>query len=116
VILASAAAIGLGTVAGGWRIIRTLGGKFYRIRSVHSFASQLSSGLVILIVTLLGGPVSTTQVVSSAILGAGAGQRVSQVRWGVLMDILVAWLLTLPASAGLSAVAYFAIHFLTGVS
>lgn len=116
VILASAAAIGLGTVVGGWRIIRTLGGKFYRIRSVHSFASQLSSGVVILVVTMLGGPVSTTQVVSSAILGAGAGQRVSQVRWGILTDILVAWLLTVPVSAGLSAMAYFVIHFLTGVS
>lgn len=116
VILASALAIGLGTAAGGWRIIRTLGGKFYRVRTVHSFASQLSSGLVILTMTLLGGPVSTTQVVSTAILGAGAGQRVSQVRWGVMGDILVAWLLTLPASAGISAAVYLAIHFLTGVS
>ncbi|GAB4581747.1 MAG: inorganic phosphate transporter [Anaerolineales bacterium] len=115
VILACAVAIGLGTAAGGWRIIRTLGGKFYRIRTVHSFASQLSSGLVILTMTLLGGPVSTTQVVSSAILGAGAGQRVSQVRWGVTGDILIAWLLTLPASAGLSAVVYLVIRYLTGV-
>lgn len=106
VIVACAAAIGLGTAAGGWRIIRTLGGKFYRIRSVHSFASQLSSGLVILLVTLLGGPVSTTQVVSSAILGAGAGQRVSQVRWSVLNEIWIAWLLTLPVSAGLGALLY----------
>jgi len=116
VIFACAAAIGLGTLAGGWRIIRTLGGKFYRIRAVHSFASQLSSGLVILIVTLLGGPVSTTQVVSSAIIGAGAGQRVSQVRWGVTTDILVAWLLTLPASAGLGAAIYLTLRHFTGVS
>ena len=114
VILSSAAAIGLGTAAGGWSIIRTLGGKFYRIRPVHSFASQLSSGLVILVVTLLGGPVSTTQVVSSAILGAGAGQRISQVRWGVMKDILTAWLLTLPVSAGLGALFYWLVNFLTG--
>jgi len=114
VIFASAAAIGLGTAAGGWSIIRTLGGKFYRIRSVHSFASQLSSGLVILIVSLLGGPVSTTQVVSSAILGAGAGQRVSQVRWGVMGDILTAWLLTLPASAGLAILFYWLVNSMTG--
>ena len=114
VIFASAAAIGLGTVMGGWSIIRTLGGKFYRIRSVHSFASQLSSGLVILIMTLLGGPVSTTQVVSSAILGAGAGQRVSQVRWGVTKDILTAWLLTLPASAGLAVLFYWLVISMTG--
>ena len=116
VILACAAAIGVGTAAGGWRIIHTLGGKFYRIRAVHSFASQLASGAVILGASLVGGPVSTTQVVSSAILGAGAGQRVSQVRWGVLKDILVAWLLTLPASAGLSALIYFPVNYLIGVS
>ncbi|NUM47253.1 MAG: inorganic phosphate transporter [Anaerolineales bacterium] len=115
VIVACAAAIGLGTAAGGWRIIRTLGGKFYRIRSVHSFASQLSSGLVILLVTLLGGPVSTTQVVSSAILGAGAGHRVSQVRWTVLNEIWIAWLLTLPVSAGLSALLYGLIYYFLGV-
>lgn len=114
VVFASAAAIGLGTAAGGWRIIRTLGGKFYRIRSVHSFASQLASGVVILGASLIGGPVSTTQVVSSAILGAGAGQRVSQVRWGILNDILAAWLLTLPVSAGLSALVYFPISFALG--
>ena len=115
VILASAAAIGLGTAVGGWRIIHTLGGKFYRIRAVHSFASQLASGVVILGASLVGGPVSTTQVVSSAIIGAGAGQRASQVRWGVLSDILVAWFLTLPASAGLSALVYFPIAFFLGV-
>ncbi|HUF40071.1 MAG TPA: inorganic phosphate transporter [Anaerolineales bacterium] len=102
VTLVSAAAIALGTAAGGWRIIRTLGGRFYRIRPVHSFASQLTSGLVITLASLLGGPVSTTQVVSSSILGVGAGQRVSQVRWNVLKDIFIAWLLTVPASGALS--------------
>jgi len=112
VILTSAAAIGLGTAAGGWRIIHTLGGKFYRIRPIHSFTSQLSSMVVILTASIFGGPVSTTQVVSSSIIGVGAAQRKSQVRWGVLGDILLAWFLTVPASAGLAALLYFLIDYL----
>ncbi len=106
VIFLSAGAMALGTATGGWRVIRTLGGRFYRIRPIHGFVAQFSSAAVVLTASLLGGPVSTTQVVSSAILGAGAAQRRSQVRWGVLVDILVAWLLTIPASAGLGALLY----------
>lgn len=112
VILASATAIGIGTASGGWRIIHTLGGKFYRIRPIHSFASQLSSMVVILTASLFGGPVSTTHVVSSSILGVGAAQRRSQVRWGVMSDILLAWFLTVPASAGIAALLYFLIDYL----
>jgi PiT family inorganic phosphate transporter len=110
VIILSAVAIASGTALGGWRIIHTLGGRFYRIRPIHSFTSQLSSASVILTASLLGGPVSTTQVVSLAILGAGAAQRKSMVRWGVLVDIVVAWLLTVPAAALMAAVIYFAIR------
>ena len=112
VILASATAIGIGTASGGWRIIHTLGGKFYKIRPIHSFTSQLSSMLVILTASLLGGPVSTTHVVSSAIIGVGAAQRKSQIRWGVMSDILVAWFLTVPVSAGFAAGLYFLIDYL----
>jgi PiT family inorganic phosphate transporter len=112
VILISAGTMAAGTATGGWRIIHTLGGKFYRIRPIHSFASQLTSGLVVLGMSLLGGPVSTSQVVSSAILGVGAAQRRSQVRWGVMSDILVAWLLTIPAAAGMAALLYFPLKFL----
>jgi len=112
VILASATAIGIGTAAGGWRIIHTLGGKFYRIRPIHSFASQLTSMAVILTASLFGGPVSTTHVVSSSILGVGSAQRRSQVRWGVMSDILLAWFLTVPASAGIAALLYFLIDYL----
>ena len=112
VILISATAIGIGTAAGGWRIIHTLGGKFYRIRPIHSFASQLTSMVVILTASLFGGPVSTTHVVSSSILGVGSAQRRSQVRWGVMSDILVAWFLTVPASAGIAALLYFLIDYL----
>jgi PiT family inorganic phosphate transporter len=112
VILISAAAIGIGTAAGGWRIIHTLGGKFYKIRPIHSFTSQLSSMLVILGASLMGGPVSTTHVVSSSIIGVGAAQRKSQVRWGVMGDILLAWFLTVPASAGVAAGLYYLIDYL----
>ncbi|MCJ7530260.1 MAG: inorganic phosphate transporter, partial [Anaerolineales bacterium] len=102
----------LGTALGGWRIIRTLGAKFYRVRPIHSFASQLSSAAVILTSSLLGGPVSTTQVVSSSILGVGAAQRISQVRWNILYEIFLAWFLTIPLTAGLAALLYLAIKLL----
>jgi PiT family inorganic phosphate transporter len=99
VVALSASAISLGTASGGWRLIETLGGKFFKIRPVHAFGSQLTSASVILGAALLGGPVSTTQVVSSSIMGAGSADRVSKVRWAVARDIAVAWLLTIPVSA-----------------
>ena len=107
VILLSASTMALGTALGGWRLIRTLGGKFYKIRPVHSFATQLTSALVILSASLLGLPVSTTQVVSSAIIGVGASERFGKVRWSVAGDILTAWLVTIPASALFSAGIYW---------
>jgi PiT family inorganic phosphate transporter len=109
VITLSASAIALGTATGGWRLIRTLGGKFYKIRPVHAFATQLTSAGIILGAALLGGPVSTTQVVSSAILGAGSADRVSKVRWTVARDIAVAWVLTIPISALVAAGIYLVI-------
>jgi len=112
VMIASATAIGLGAAAGGWRIIHSLGGKFYRIRPIHSFSSQLTSTIVIIAASLTGGPVSTTHVVSSAILGVGAAQRRSQVRWGVMKEIMVAWLLTVPITAGVAVLVYFPIAYL----
>jgi len=106
VIAACAGAIALGTALGGWRIIRTLGGKFYKVRPVHSFASQIASAGVILGAALMGGPVSTTHVVSTAILGVGSAERLSKVRWGVVGQIIVAWLLTIPASALVAVACY----------
>ena len=103
VIVLSAAAIAVGTSLGGWRLIRTLGGKFYKIRPLHSFSTQLSSGIVILGASFFGAPVSTSQVVSSAIIGVGASERFSKVRWSVAGDILTAWLITIPVSALLAA-------------
>jgi PiT family inorganic phosphate transporter len=99
--------IGLGTAVGGWKLIRTLGGKFYRIRPVDGFASQFASAAVIISASLVGGPVSTTQVVSSAIMGVGAAERVNKVRWGVAQEIGVAWLLTIPATALVGAGLYW---------
>jgi PiT family inorganic phosphate transporter len=107
VILVSGGMIALGTSVGGWKLIRTLGGKFYKIRPVDGFTAQLASAAVILSASLVGGPVSTTQVVSSAIMGVGAAERVNKVRWGVAREIATAWLLTIPVSALLAAGIYW---------
>ena len=110
VIIASATAIALGTASGGWRIIKTVGFKIYRLRSVHAFCAQTSSATVILAASLLGGPVSTTHVVSSSIMGVGAGQRMSAVRWGVAKNIILAWFITIPAAAAMAGLSFFLIR------
>ena len=112
VILASAGAIAFGTLLGGWSLIRTLGSKFYRVRPIHGFSAQTASSAVILSAALLGGPVSTTHVVSSAIVGAGSAERVQKVRWGVANNIVISWLLTIPASGAISALIYALIHWM----
>lgn len=112
VILISAGMLAAGTAVGGWRLIRTLGGKFYKIRPVHGFSTQLASGLVILSATLTGLPVSTSQVVSSGIIGVGASERFGKVRWGVAGDILTAWMVTIPVSALFSAGIYAMLMYL----
>jgi PiT family inorganic phosphate transporter len=101
-----ASAIALGTAVGGWRLIKTLGAKFYKIRPVHAFGSQLTSAVVILGAGLLGGPVSSTHVISSAIVGAGSADRISKVRWNAVRDMGLAWLLTIPLSALLAVALY----------
>ena len=111
VIAISASAIALGTALGGWRLIRTLGGKFYKIRPVHGFSTQLTSGLVIMAASFFGLPVSTSQVVSSAIIGVGSSERFGKVRWSVAQEIVAAWFITIPASALVAAVVYWLIIF-----
>lgn len=106
VILASASAISLGTFLGGWRLIRTMGAGFYRVRPLHAFSSQVSSFGVIIGAALWGAPVSTTQVISSSIVGAGSAERINKVRWGIAMQIVSAWLLTIPATGLLGAFFY----------
>jgi len=104
VIGASATAIALGTALGGWRLIKTMGAGFYRIRAAHAFSSQVASSAVILSAALLGGPVSTTQVISSSIVGAGAAERLNMVRWGLAGQIAMAWLITIPVTALLGGI------------
>jgi inorganic phosphate transporter, PiT family len=103
VALAAAIAIGLGTWAGGWRIIRTMGTRIVRMKPVDGFAAQTAAAAVIQLATTWGLPVSTTQVVSGAVMGAGATRRFSAVRWGVARRIVWAWIFTIPASAVLAA-------------
>jgi PiT family inorganic phosphate transporter len=110
VIASCAGAIALGTASGGWRIIKTMGSKIYRLRTVHAFCAQTASATVILGAALLGGPVSTTHVVSSSIMGVGAGQRMSAVRWGVAKNIMLAWFITIPASAVMAGLSFFLIR------
>jgi len=103
---AVAGAIALGAAMGGWRLIRTVGGRILRVRPVHGFVSQLGSAGVIVLAAWGGAPISTTQVINSAIMGTGAAERWSKVRWRVARDMLVAWLLTIPLSAALAAMCY----------
>jgi len=112
VITSCAIAIAFGTASGGWRIIKTVGSRIYRLRSIHAFCAQTASAAVILGASLLGGPVSTTHVVSSSIMGVGAGQRISAVRWGVAKNIIVAWFITIPASALMAGLSFFLIRMI----
>jgi len=107
VIALSAGMISLGTAVGGWRLIKTLGGRIYKIRPVHGYVSQISGAIIILGAALLGGPVSTTQVMSSSIMGAGSAERLSKVRWQVGSEMLLAWVMTIPVSAVMAALLYF---------
>jgi len=114
VIAASAGMIALGTAFGGWRLIRTLGGRIYKIRPVHGFVSQISGASIILGAAMLGGPVSTTQVMSSSIMGAGSAERLTKVRWQVGSEMLLAWVMTIPISAALAALFYWPLGLLFG--
>ena len=106
VIVSSATAIALGTYVGGWRIIRTMGSRIIKMDPAQGFAAQGVGAAVILSASHVGFPLSTTQVISGGIMGAGAAKRVSAVRWGVAGNIVVAWVLTLPASAAVGALTY----------
>jgi PiT family inorganic phosphate transporter len=101
-VVGSAAALTLGTALGGWRIVRTIGQRIYRIRPLDGFASQTGSAGVIICASLLGAPVSTTHVVASSVVGVGAGRsRWRHVRWAIVREMLLAWVTTIPATAAL---------------
>ena len=106
VIIASATAIALGTYTGGWRIIRTMGTRIHKMDTAQGFSAQGAGAAVILASTHFGFPLSTTHVINGGVMGAGAGKRLSAVRWGVAGNIVVAWLLTLPAAAAIGAATY----------
>jgi phosphate/sulfate permease len=111
VIICSASAMALGTYAGGWRIIKTMGTRLYKIEPAQGFVAQTVAATVIQVASHFGYPVSTTHVVSGSILGAGSSRSFSAVRWGVGLNIFLAWLITLPMAALFAALTYFVLHF-----
>jgi len=113
VIVACALAMGLGTMAGGWRIVRTLGMRIFKMEPVHGFAAETGAAAVLLTTAQIGLPVSTTHTITSSVMGVGAVKRLSAVRWGVTARILFAWVLTLPGAALLAALLYLALSRLT---
>jgi inorganic phosphate transporter, PiT family len=106
VVVSAATAIALGTYAGGWRIIRTMGSRIHKMDSAQGFAAQGAGATVILAASEVGYPLSTTHTISGAVIGSGAAKRLSAVRWGVAGNIVIAWVLTLPAAAAMGALTY----------
>ena len=110
--IAAGLTIAAGTYAGGWRIIRTLGQRIYKMQPEHGFAAQLAAGSTLYAGTHFGFPISTTHVVTGSVMGAGATRRFSAVRWGVAGNIAVAWLLTLPAAGLVAAGLFYPVHWI----
>lgn len=110
--IACATSMALGTSAGGWRIISTMGTKIFKMESINGFAADLNSSIVIFTATFLHLPVSTTHVVSGSIMGIGSAERVRAVHWGVARSMLLAWVITIPISACISAVIYLGLSLL----
>jgi inorganic phosphate transporter, PiT family len=110
--IAAGLTIAAGTYAGGWRIIRTLGQRIYKLQPEHGFAAQVSAGSTLWLGTHYGFPISTTHVVTVAVLGAGATRRFSAIRWGLAGNIVVAWVLTLPAAGLVAAAFYFPVRWI----
>ena len=113
--IAAGVSIAAGTYAGGWRIMRTLGQRVFQMDPPAGFAAQAASGAVIYVSTRYGYPLSTTHVVSGAVMGAGATKRLSAVRWGIAGNIVFAWILTIPASAAVAALVWWPIKTIFGV-
>ncbi len=113
VIALCASAMAMGTALGGWRIIKTLGVRLVSLRPIHGFAAEAAAGTIIEIASRIGLPLSTTHVISSTVMGVGASKRLSAVRWGIGSDIVVAWIITLPACAALAWIICKTVMFLT---
>ena len=109
VVLAAHAAIALGTLSGGWRIVHTMGSKITKLKPVGGFCAETGAALTLAYVTLTGTPVSTTHTITGAIVGVGATKRLSAVKWGVAGRIVWAWILTIPAAATIAALSFWAV-------
>ena len=114
VVLSAHAAIALGTMSGGWRIVHTMGAKLTRLKPRGGFCAETAGAIAILFPTYLKIPVSTTHVITGAIAGVGSIQRLKAVRWGLATNILWAWILTLPMSALVGAISFLLIYAITG--
>jgi PiT family inorganic phosphate transporter len=115
VILSAHAAIALGTLSGGWRIVRTMGGRLTRLRPRSGFCAETGAAIAVMLATRLGLPVSTTHAIAGAIAGVGSIQRMKAVRWGMAANILWAWVMTIPATAAIAWVAFTVMHWVGGV-
>jgi len=109
VVITCQAAMGLGTLVGGWRIVKTMGSKITRLTPVQGFCAETGGAITLFVATWLGIPVSTTHTITGAIVGVGAARKVSAVRWNVASNIVIAWIVTIPASAAIAALAYFVV-------
>ncbi len=107
-----ALAMGLGTAMGGWKIVKTMGHKIFKLEPIHGFAAETAAAGVIMGASVLGAPISTTHTISTSVIGVGASKRFSAVRWGVAANLVVAWVLTIPASAVVAYVSFWALEIM----
>ena len=112
VVLSCQAAMGLGTLFGGWRIVHTMGSRITRLKPVQGFCAETAGAATLYLATSLGVPVSTTHTITGAIVGVGAAKRVSAVRWGIAGSLLIAWVITIPAAALIGAFFYACVTLL----
>ena len=115
VLMASYSAIGLGTLSGGWRIVRTMGARLTRLKPRSGFCAETGAAVAVLLSTHLGTPVSSTHAIAGAIAGVGSIQRMKAVRWGIATNIVWAWIMTIPAAAIIALGSYYLLHFVAGV-
>ncbi len=111
VMVACFAAISLGIMFGGWRIVKTMGQKIVKLKPVDGFCAEIGAAMMLFAATAFGIPVSTTQTITGSIMGVGSRRRLSAVKWGVAGNILTAWIITIPCSGGIAALAYWSVHF-----
>ena len=113
--LSCALAMGIGTASGGWKIVKTMGHKIFKLEPIHGFAAETAAAAVISGASFLGAPISTTHIISTTVIGVGASKRLSAVRWGVAGRLVAAWVLTIPAAASMAALCYWLLA-VTGVA